>query len=201
MRKGAPRVLTACGAPSAIPVSWGIWYCVFETTSRPCECYPRQVGNKQTFINSFVMSHAVPTGVRSKLLRRLGVDLGPDTYLGAGTILKGTRLTTGKGCFINHGGLIDSGQVTLGDGVFVGPGVIMVSRDHELGPAAKRAGANYDKPITVGNGAWIGARATVLGGVHIAEGCVIGAGAVVTQDTLPNALYAGVPAVFKRFLA
>lgn len=152
------------------------------------------MGNKEIFINSFVMSHVVPTGVRSKLLRRLGVGLGADTYLGAGTVLKGTSFNTGKGCFINHGCHIDSGRVTLGDGVSVGPGAIFVSRDHEMGPASQRAGANVDKPISVGDGAWIGARATILGGVTIAEGCVIAAGAVVTKDTEPHGVYAGVPA-------
>jgi maltose O-acetyltransferase len=158
------------------------------------------MGNSQIFVNAVVMSHLVPTGLRSKLLKRFGVRLGPDTYLGAGTVLKGTDLHTGTGCFINHGCHLDSGKITLGDRVYVGPGVIMVSRDHELGPSVQRAGKNIDKPISIGNGAWVGARVTVLGGVRIAEGCVIASGAVVTKDTLPNALYAGVPAVFKKFL-
>jgi maltose O-acetyltransferase len=49
-------------------------------------------------------------------------------------------------------------------------------------------------PVTIEDGCWIGANATVLPGVRIAGGTVIAAGAVVTRDCEPNSLYAGVPA-------
>jgi maltose O-acetyltransferase len=55
-------------------------------------------------------------------------------------------------------------------------------------------------PIAVGEGAWIGAGAIVLGGVRIGHGCVVGAGAVVTRDCAPNGLYVGVPASRQRDL-
>ena len=49
-------------------------------------------------------------------------------------------------------------------------------------------------PIEVGNNVWIGARVTLLPGVHIGEGSVIAAGAVVTKDIPAHVLAAGVPA-------
>lgn len=48
--------------------------------------------------------------------------------------------------------------------------------------------------ITVGDGCWIGTNVTILPGVNIRNGCVIGAGSLVTKDCEPNGLYVGVPA-------
>jgi acetyltransferase-like isoleucine patch superfamily enzyme len=48
--------------------------------------------------------------------------------------------------------------------------------------------------VSIGNGAWVGARVTILAGVTIGEYAVIGAGAVVTRDVPPRCLAAGVPA-------
>lgn len=48
--------------------------------------------------------------------------------------------------------------------------------------------------VSIGDSCWLGARATILPGVTIGEGTIIGAGAVVTEDCKPGAVYAGVPA-------
>ena len=50
------------------------------------------------------------------------------------------------------------------------------------------------KPITIGEGVWIGANATICGGVHIGDHSVIGAGAVVLKDVPADSVVAGVPA-------
>ena len=149
---------------------------------------------KQLLINSVVMRSVIPVGFRSTILRRLGMNLGARTYLGSGTGLKGTMITTGQGCFINHDCHVDGGELTLGSNVFVGPRVTFITLDHQIGQRERRASSNVEKPIRVGNGVWIGANVTVLGGVTIAEGCIIAAGAVVTGDTIPDSVYGGVPA-------
>ncbi len=55
--------------------------------------------------------------------------------------------------------------------------------------------------ITIGNDVWIGFEAVVLAGVHIGDGAVVGARAVVTKDVPPYAIVGGVPAkiIRKRF--
>ena len=55
--------------------------------------------------------------------------------------------------------------------------------------------------IVVGNDVWIGRGAVVCGGVRIADGAVVGARAVVTQDVRPYAIVAGDPAreIRRRF--
>ena len=53
--------------------------------------------------------------------------------------------------------------------------------------------------VAIGNDVWIGDRVVILPGVHIGNGCIIGAGAVVTKDIPDNAIAAGVPARVIRF--
>jgi maltose O-acetyltransferase len=50
------------------------------------------------------------------------------------------------------------------------------------------------RPVTIGNGAWLGARCTILPGVNVGEGAIVAAGAVVTHDVPANTMVAGVPA-------
>lgn len=53
--------------------------------------------------------------------------------------------------------------------------------------------------IVVDDDVWIGYRATILDGVHIGQGAIVGAGAVVTKDVPPYAVVGGVPAKVIRF--
>ncbi|MDV7243724.1 DapH/DapD/GlmU-related protein [Rhodococcus oxybenzonivorans] len=78
--------------------------------------------------------------------------------------------------------------------------VLLSTSSHELAGASRRAGNVSGRPITIGDGCWIGAGATILGGVSIGAGTVIAAGSVVNSDCEPNALYAGCPAVRKKYL-
>ena len=54
--------------------------------------------------------------------------------------------------------------------------------------------------IVIGNDVWIAARAMLMPGVQVADGCVVGAGSVVTKSlTEPYGIYAGNPARLIRF--
>lgn len=53
--------------------------------------------------------------------------------------------------------------------------------------------------VEIGNDVWIGERAMIIGGVHIADGAVVLAGAVVTKDVPPYAIVGGVPAKIIRY--
>ena len=48
--------------------------------------------------------------------------------------------------------------------------------------------------VVVGNDVWIGCNCTILGGVRIGDGAIVGAGSVVTKDVPPYSIVAGVPA-------
>ena len=60
-------------------------------------------------------------------------------------------------------------------------------------PQQRREGVEFARPITVGNDVWFGGGCTVLPGVTIGDGCVIGAGSVVTRDIPANTVAAGNP--------
>ncbi|MBA1143698.1 CatB-related O-acetyltransferase [Mesorhizobium sp. CCANP35] len=60
---------------------------------------------------------------------------------------------------------------------------------------------NSGKPvgITIANDVWIGRHAMIMPGVHIADGVIVAAGAVVTKDVPPYAIVGGVPAKLIRY--
>jgi UDP-2-acetamido-3-amino-2,3-dideoxy-glucuronate N-acetyltransferase len=80
--------------------------------------------------------------------------------------------------------------VQLGDRVFVGPNVTF---SNDLTPRSKQYPAAYARTV-VGEGASIGANATILPGIEIGRHALIGAGSVVTRDVPPFALWHGNPA-------
>ena len=76
----------------------------------------------------------------------------------------------------------------------------LLTVDHEIGGGDKRCGKHDCRPIVIGDGAWLGARVTVLPGVTVGAGSVVAAGAVVTRDVPAHTLVAGVPARIMRAL-
>ena len=85
-------------------------------------------------------------------------------------------------------------EVAIGDRVRIGHDVLLLTNDHEIGPAELRCGPLVARPIHIGDGAWLASRCIVLPGISIGAGAIVAAGAVVTRDVPPNTLVAGVPA-------
>jgi acetyltransferase-like isoleucine patch superfamily enzyme len=71
--------------------------------------------------------------------------------------------------------------------------VNLITAGHPVEPDQRRAYLTAE-PITIETNVWIGAAATILPGVNVGAGSVVGAGAVVTHDVPPATLVAGVPA-------
>ncbi|HWC28713.1 MAG TPA: DapH/DapD/GlmU-related protein [Dehalococcoidia bacterium] len=104
-------------------------------------------------------------------------------------------LHIGADSWFNVGCRLDvHAEVRIGDRVRFGQEVLLLTHTHELGPMSRRAGDLKAEPVTIGDGAWIGARATILPGVTIGGGAVVAAGSVVTRDLPANVLAGGVPA-------
>jgi len=57
------------------------------------------------------------------------------------------------------------------------------------------------EPITIGNDVWIGVNVTIMDGIKVGDGAIIGANSVVTKDVEPFSIVGGVPAkeIKKRF--
>lgn len=115
----------------------------------------------------------------------------------------GKHTTIGKNFFANFNLTVqDDAQVTIGDNCNFGPNVTIVTPIHPMLPSERNAIRTasgevkrlcYAKPVHIGSDCWFGASVTVCPGVTIGDGCVIGAGSVVTRDVPPNSFAAGVP--------
>lgn len=106
----------------------------------------------------------------------------------------GFNVSIGAGSFINHDSyLMDCAPITIGSHVFIGPRFGAYTALHPLLHDQRNTGMECAKPITIDDNCWFGGNVTVLPGVHIGEGCVIGAGSVVTRDIPANSLAMGVP--------
>lgn len=109
----------------------------------------------------------------------------------------GRFIQIGKHVFINHAcSFLDMGGITIEDHVLIGPKVNLITENHPLAPADRRA--LICKPIRIQRNAWIGAGATILPGVTIGENAVVAAGAVVSKDVPANTIVGGVPAKFLK---
>ena len=129
-----------------------------------------------------------------------GVDLR-GARSGTAPVRSKSRLTIGEDVLINVGCTIELNDVvTIGDSAALGHEVMILTTSHQLGPRAYRAGHTFNGPVTIEEGAWIGARSVLLPGVTVGAGAVVMAGSVVNKDVAPNTLVAGVPAevVVKR---
>ena len=95
--------------------------------------------------------------------------------------------------FINSGCQFqDQGGIYIGRDSFIGHSVVMATLNHHPDPD-KRANM-LPKPIHIGKSVWIGAHATILHGVHIGDGAIVAAGALVNRDVRERTLVVGVPA-------
>ena len=123
-------------------------------------------------------------GLRHKLLLQLGVHLPESsTILPLLEMTYGCHLTVRSHSFVNSGAVIlDNGYVTIGSHVMIGPRVQIYTASHALDAERRIAGDETAKPVAIDDKVWIGGGAIILPGVHIAEGAVIGAGAVVTKN-------------------
>lgn len=134
-----------------------------------------------------------------KLLNRSLYKNGIVVY-GVPKMIHRKNISLGKNCIINEsvylhgrGGIILKESVTLSFNV----ALISLGYDTNNWEKNKLLKKHVQQPIQIGKNCWIGANATILMGVTIADDCVIAAGSVVTKDLdRPNSLYAGNPARF-----
>lgn len=126
--------------------------------------------------------------------------LSKATRVGFGTNVNGPLLTKG------------TGEVVIGKYCALGHGITMISSNHDVGAInlnlalASRINlrVSHDSEklgVSVGHNTWIGDQVIILPGVNIGNGCVIGAGSVVTKDIEDYSVACGCPArtIKRRF--
>lgn len=89
-----------------------------------------------------------------------------------------------------------SGNIDIGNDVSIAHSSTIMSSTHKYTSGElpiKDQGMDY-RHTFICNNVWIGAKCTIVAGISIADGCVIGAGSVVTKSTNINTVYGGIPA-------
>ena len=112
-----------------------------------------------------------------------------------GAIKIGNRVAFNANVYINA---CSGGRIVIEDDVLVAPNVVMrtnnhITSDREI-PISQQGDISGE--IIIENDVWIGANATIVGGVCIGQGAVVGAGAVVTRNVDQYTIVGGVPARF-----
>jgi UDP-2-acetamido-3-amino-2,3-dideoxy-glucuronate N-acetyltransferase len=125
-----------------------------------------------------------------------GCEIGDETKIGTFVeIQKGAKV--GRRVKISSHTFICEG-VSIEDHVFVGHGVTFINDRYPRATTAQgelQTAENWQVvPIVVRRGASIGSGSTILCGVEIGEGAVVGAGSVVTKDVPARTIVAGNPA-------
>ena len=88
-----------------------------------------------------------------------------------------------------------SKAVSFGKGVLISWDVLIMDSDWHSVTDASGTRLNPDLTVVVGDHVWIGCRSTILKGARIANGSIVAAGSVVTNEFAnPNSIVAGVPA-------
>lgn len=144
------------------------------------------------------------TEKRAEILRQIVGKMGENCFMqGPIYFHYGTHTTIGNNLFANFNFTVqDDAPVTIGDHCNFGPNVTLVTPIHPMLPEERKVliapdgtpkRLCYAKPIHIGNDCWFGANVVVCPGVTIGDGCVIGAGSVVTRDIPPMSFAAGSP--------
>ena len=145
----------------------------------------------------------VGAGVRT--VGRPRIDNQGRITIGAGTLLRsvnvpvelcagpGAEIVLGADVRLNYGVSVGAmGSIRIGDRVRVGPYVMII--DTEFHEVYNRERMPAPRPVRIEDDVWIGAKASVLPGVTIGRGAIIGVSAVVVADVAPFTVVVGVPA-------
>lgn len=123
------------------------------------------------------------------------------------------QVKVGDRCYLGASLLVCHTGITLGDDVVISWNVTIVDHDShavdwehrksdviDWAKGCKRWDSVTIRPVHIGNKVWIGFGASILKGVSIGDGAVIGAHSVVTRDVPPFTIVAGNPARIVRTL-
>jgi acetyltransferase-like isoleucine patch superfamily enzyme len=132
------------------------------------------------------------------------IEIGEGCAVHKGVILAtyGGGIKLGDYCSINpYSILYGHGGVTIGNGVRIAAQVCIISANHNFNSRNKYI---YEQGITkkgifIEDDVWVAAGVQILDGVNIKRGCVIAAGAVVTESTESYGIYGGVPAKLIKY--
>jgi acetyltransferase-like isoleucine patch superfamily enzyme len=113
------------------------------------------------------------------------------------TLRPGAEIILGRAVGLSGSSVCAALRVHIGEGTFLGAGALVFDNDFHS-PVGEwtwgNAAPDNPKPVVIGRGVFIGARAIILKGVTLGDRAIVGAGAVVTNDVPARTIAAGNPA-------
>lgn len=154
-----------------------------------------RIGDNVTF-NARCYAHGSP----KRLIIENNVEFYTGVYMGLGNTETSFVEIGHHSHFAPYGVLYGWGGLKIGPYCNIAAHVVLATVGHhdEIVDRPMALTGEKSAPITLEEDIWIAANATICAGVTIAKGCVIAANAVLTRDTEPMGIYAGVPARFLR---
>lgn len=137
------------------------------------------------------------SGLRVRLLCVFGATIGKGVVIKPGVRVKYPwRLTVGDYCWLGEDCWIDNiADVNIGRDACLSQGSYLCTGNHDWSDRSFRL---IELKITIGRGAWIGAKAVVCPGVVIGDGAVVAAGSIANRFVPAHEVHAGNPAKFVR---
>jgi maltose O-acetyltransferase len=127
---------------------------------------------------------------------RVKVAIGSGSRLSKRVIIYGSgELTIGSNVLLNGSWIGCERSITIGDECLISDCALTDSDYHNLEPHLRHCppGPKVSAPIVIDRNVWIGARATVMKGVHIGADSVVGLGSVVRKSIPPGVVVIGNP--------
>ena len=136
-------------------------------------------------------------GIKVVLLKAFGAKIGKGLVIKNNVIIKSPwYLTIGDDCWLGEGCWIDNlDRVIIGSNVCISQGAMLLTGNHDYtNPTMPYRNA----PISIEDGAWIGAQTVVCPGVTMHRNAILTVGSIATKDMEANGIYQGNPAVKVR---
>ena len=166
---------------------------VFFYTLRKTFIYKYLSSFLKEYVVNDILPHIPIWSIRKRILTSLNLKIGEKSFvMKRSYFMDVNKISIGSYTDINRGSLLDGrGTIVIGNNVSISHEVKIITGSHDLN--SREFCAIY-KPIIIDDYVWLGAGSTILQGVHIGEGAVVCAGAIVTKDVKPYEVVAGIPA-------
>lgn len=133
---------------------------------------------------------------KTKYMKEVFAECGENNYIELPFRANwgGHHVHFGNGIYANSNlTIVDDGHVYVGDKVMFGPNVTIATANHPIDAELRGRGLQYNKDVSIGENAWIGAGTVIVPGISVGKNAVIGAGSIVTKDIPDNVVAVGNP--------